>query len=417
MSHARSGAPAASPDYRRSLAWLFAQRRAGAPRDPARMHALMRALELTPPPNAVHVVGTNGKGTVTAMLDAGLRAAGARCGRFVSPHVEDFRERIMLDGEPVSRDSVRRFVARAQSLSEPRAAFFELTLALALWAFTRRRLEWGVFEAGVGGARDATRAVDPVALVVLTNVSLDHVQTLGADVGSIARDKAGAFRPGVPVVTAAEGAALSVVARTAARLGCPLHVDAPGDPLFEPPHTGAAGTAPDRARACNARLAAAALRLLGLPEAAVARGLAAPPLPARGERFRIGGHDVVLDGAHDPAAAALLASALPPGYVLVFGALRRKLGAATLAALEAGADRVIVTEAVAGEPALPDPAGRAVIEDPLTAVRLALGQASAGQPVVIAGSLYLAGRVRPLLRRMARTAAQTTTAELRPARP
>ncbi|MEJ2665996.1 MAG: Mur ligase family protein [Deinococcales bacterium] len=365
------------------------------------MHALMRALELTPPPHAVHVVGTNGKGTVTAMLDAGLRAAGARCGRFVSPHVEDFRERIMLDGEPVSRDTVRRFVAMAQSLSEPR----------------RRRLGWGVFEAGVGGARDATRAVDPVALVVLTNVSLDHVQTLGADVPSSAREKAGAFRPGVPVVTGAEGEALSVLARTAARLGCPLHVDAPGDPLFEPPRAAAADAAPGRARARNARLAAAALRLLGLPEAAVARGLAAPPLPARGERFRIGGHDVVLDGAHDPAAAALLASALPPGYVLVFGALRRKLGAATLAALEPGAGRIIVTEAVAGEPTLRDPAGRAVIGDPVAAVRLALGQASAGQPVVIAGSLYLAGRVRPWLRRMARTTAQTTTAELRPARP
>ncbi|HKI59170.1 MAG TPA: Mur ligase family protein [Trueperaceae bacterium] len=379
------------------------------------MRALIAAMSLRSPPNGVHVVGTNGKGTVTTMLDAGLRAAGARGGRFVSPHVEDFRERIAVDGLPVPRETVRRFVARVKDrVLVPEPAFFELTLALALWAFARRGVGWGVFEAGVGGAHDATRALDGIRLVVITNVTLDHLETLGTDLTSIARDKAGALRPGVPLVTGAEGEALAVVRAEAERLGCPLYVDDGRAPLFQLPPTapGLVGDLPPGgAYARNARLAAAALRLLGASEASVSAGLAAPALPARHERFHVGGREVVLDGAHDPAAAALLAASLPAGYVLVFGALARKQGPATLAALEPRAARVVLTEAAVGERPLPDPAGRRFVPDPVTALRLALAEAPPGATVVVAGSLYLAGRVRPALRRMAaapRTAARTS---------
>lgn len=404
-AHGRASLP--QPGYRDALAWLYACRRAGAPRDPERMRTLMRALSLEGPPGGVHVVGTNGKGTVTTMIDAGLRAAGARSGRFTSPHVEDFRERVVVNGLPVSRQTVRRFVARARAAApRPEPAFFELTLALALCTFARHDVAWGVFEAGVGGASDATRALDGIALVVLTNVALDHVDTLGHTLTAIARDKAGALRPGVPVVTGAEGDALRVVRAEAERLGCPLYVDDGGrGPLFTvprsstgaPTHYGGSG-----ARRRNGRLAAAALRLLGAPEAAVAAGLAAPALPARAERFHIRGRDVVLDGAHDPAAAALLEASLPPGYVLVFGALARKQGPATLAALEPGAARVILTEAAAGEPPLPDVTGRRFVADPVSALRQALDETPPGGTVLVAGSLYLAGRVRPTLRRMMR---------------
>jgi len=89
------------PTYRDALRWLYARRRSGAPRDPARMEALLHALALPAPEHVVHVVGTNGKGTVTAMIDAGLRAWGASSGRFVSPHVEVVRERVSVNGRPV----------------------------------------------------------------------------------------------------------------------------------------------------------------------------------------------------------------------------------------------------------------------------------------------------------------------------
>ncbi len=396
------------PTYRDALRWLYARRRSGAPRDPARMEALLHALALPAPERVVHVVGTNGKGTVTAMIDAGLRAWGASSGRFVSPHVEDFRERVSVNGRPVSRETVRRFVAQAQRHAvEPEPAFFEWTLALALAAFARARLSWAVVEAGVGGARDATRALDNVALVVLTNVGPDHLDTLGPDLASIARDKAGALRARVPVVTGTQGEPLEIVRLAARRLGAPLHVDAPGAALFEAPLP----EPEDRtARARNARLAAAALRLLGAPEEAVAAGVLAAPLPARGERFTVNGCEVVLDGAHDPSAAAQLAAELPPGYVLLFGALARKQAAATLAPLEAAACSVVLTEAAPGERPLAAGRGRAFLADPARALERALDLAATRPPggtgapparVLVAGSLYLAGRVRPLLRRRA----------------
>lgn len=403
------------PSYRDALAWLYARRRGAAPRDPARMEALVRALALRSPERVVHVVGTNGKGTVTAMIDAGLRAWGMSSGRFVSPHVEDFRERVSVNGRPVSRESVRRFVARAQRLDlDPVPAFFEWTLALALAAFASARVHWAVVEAGVGGAHDATRALGNVALVVLTNVTPDHLGTLGPDLGSIARDKAGAIRHRVPVVTGAQGEALDVVRVGARRLSAPLHVDAPGAALFD---TALTGTSARTTRACNARLAAAALRLLGAPEEAVTAGVCAPPLPGRGERFLLRGCEVVLDGAHDPAAAATLAAELEPGYVLLFGALLRKQAAATLAPLEAAAAAVVLTEAAAGERPPSVRSGHDFLADPRRALDRALAMArsperASGPParVVVAGSLYLAGRLRPLLRRRARLAEQAASA-------
>jgi len=375
------------------------------------MEGLLRALALPSPEHVVHVVGTNGKGTVTAMIDAGLRAWGTSSGRFVSPHVEDFRERVSVNGRPVSREAVRRFVAQAQRREiEPEPAFFEWTLALALAAFARARLSWAVVEAGVGAARDATRALDHVELVVLTNVTPDHLDTLGPDLASVARDKAGAIRAGVPVVTGARGQALEVVRLAARRLGAPLHSDTRRNGLFEVP-PGAPQVGATRAR--NARLAAAALRLLGAPEEAVTAGVRAAPLPARGERFAVGGCEVVLDGAHDPSAAAELAAELAPGYVLLFGALERKQATATLAPLEAAASAVVLTEAAPGERPIAAGAGRTFLAQPARALERALALATArpaagaGAPpgrVVVAGSLYLAGRVRPLLRRRAQLA-------------
>ncbi len=408
------------PSYRDALVWLYDRRRSGAPRDPARMEALVRALALPTPERVVHVVGTNGKGTVTAMIDAGLRAWGPSSGRFVSPHVEDFRERVSINGRPVSRQTVRRFVARAQRLElEPAPAFFEWTLALALGAFARGRVRWAVVEAGVGGAHDATRALGNVELVVLTNVTPDHLDALGPDLASIARDKAGAIRSRVPVVTGARGEALAVVRSEARRLRAPLHVEAPGAALFEAPAPGAGATRAGTTRAVNARLAAAALRLLGAPEDAVAEGVRAPSLPGRGERFRLRSCEVVLDGAHDPAAAAALAAELEPGYVLLFGALERKQAAATLAQLEPAAVAVVLTEAGTGERPLPVRSGCVFLADPGSALDRALALAAAraaddasgpAARVVVAGSLYLAGRLRPILRRRARQAAQAAQA-------
>ena len=490
------------------MTWLYAQTRSGGRRHPGRAATLLTRLGLAPPPTLVRVVGTNGKGSVTAMIAHGLSLAGRVTGRFLSPHVEEFRERIAVDGVPIGEAEVIAFVDRARVIGpfddDLHPAFFDWVLALALEHFARAGVVTAVLEAGVGGASDATSAATramaadvanataadaamataatvagaiaagataagataaisnsatvatslgwhgTVELVVLTNVTPEHLDTLGPTLADAARDKAGAFARGVPAVTGASGEALTVARRVAAEVGAPLyldpHVQGPGTephprPGGEPrpgpaagPHADRAATAaipempldtealfalpsslvtpPAGTRAANARLAAASLRLLGVSERAVAGAIDAPPLPGRGERFQVSGVEVILDGAHDPAAAAALVSEVPPGYVLLFGALRRKQATATLRVLERGATAVVLTEAAAGE-APPEAAGHVdsrPVADPDAALALALELAAAGgvsatnaspRTVVIAGSLYLAGRLRPLLRALA----------------
>lgn len=396
------------------------------------------------PERIIRVVGTNGKGTVTTMVATGLTAAGFTVGRFLSPHVESFTERVAVDGVEVGRDQVLALVRRAREAVSPggvlhavperlRPSFFEWTLALALTTFAETRVDYAVMEAGVGGALDATSALvrssalergdaqvprdaqargdaprseampagpaaaGNIALVILTNVDLDHTESLGATVEAIASEKAGAIAPGVPVVTGATGAALAVVAHAALAVGSPLYADAPGDPLFELPVGVGAGRASTTRRA-NARLAAAGLRLLGLSEAAIAAGVAAAALPGRGESFAVDACHVLLDGAHDPAAATRLVDDLEPGYVLLFGSLARKQGRVTLAVLARNARSVVITEAQPGEGlAAFEGTGHELVADPARALDLALKRAGRGGRVVIAGSLYLAGRLRPLL--------------------
>ena len=398
----------ASAAYLDAVAWLVAQRRDGRPRDPAVAAALLSALGAPLPPRVLHVVGTNGKGTVTHLLAAMAQATGLRTGRFTSPHVEDLRERVAIDGVPLPMAAVTEFVARARARSAPGIGFFEWTLGLAVAEFARGAVELAVVEAGVGARRDATLALPGVIGTVLTNVDLDHVETLGPTLLDVARDKAAVARAGVPLVTAARGAALTLVQRVAREVGAPTWVIDATHPLGRwpdgaPPPDG--GWPPTRVE--NAQLALALGRVLGWPEAALARGLASPAPPARFERFTVAAAGrwvaVVLDGAHDPAAAARLAAALPEGYALVFGSLTRKRALDTLGPLLARAGAVWLTAAEPGEEPPPAPAGGRPtqrVADLATALEQACASAGrSGATVLVAGSLHLAGRARPWLRR------------------
>jgi len=407
----RAGEASDDATYLAAVDWLTRQRRAGRPRDPAVARALLDALATPAPPRVLHVVGTNGKGTVTHLLAAMAQAQGLRTGRFTSPHVEDLRERVAVDGVPIGRAEVSAFVARARVLGREGVGFFEWTLALAVDAFHRRGVELAVVEAGVGARADATLALPGVIGTVLTNVALDHVETIGPTLRDIARDKAAVARPGVPLVTAAHGEALTVVRAVAADVGAPVWVVDAADPLARWPD---GAPAPDGAwpptRVENARVALTLGRLLGWREAALARGLASAPPPARFERFRllVDGRPLhaVLDGAHDPTAAARLAAALPAGYALVFGNLARRRALDSLAPLRARAGSLWLTRAEPGEDPPAAPAGPGPVTHVVPALDEALAAAAldAGArdvPLVVAGSLHLAGHARPWLRRHA----------------
>lgn len=379
--------------YGEALAWLYARRRAGE-RGTYRVRALLARLG-HPEAGflAVHVLGTNGKGSVVAYLEAAFRAAGFAYGAYTSPHLVDFRERIRTHLGPVPREAVVRFVAwaREEAWEEP-PGFFDLATALAFLHFRERGVALAAVEAGVGGEKDATNALSRVALTVLTNVGEDHLEALGGTLEAVAREKAGAFRAGVPVVTGARGVGLEVARKVAEERGAPLYVLDPQDPLFAlPAPPGLRGAYQEE----NARLAAAALRLLGFPEEAIARGLREARHPGRMERFLLKGVEVYLDGAHNPPAAEALAREFV-AYHLVFGAFPRKDVKGVLAHLLPKARSVRYTRA--GEGALGGELGTPFFEDPWEALEDALGWAKAdGLPVLATGSLYLVGRLRERL--------------------
>jgi len=379
--------------YEEALAWLYARRRTGE-RGTHRVRALLARLG-HPEAGflAVHVLGTNGKGSVVAYLEAAFRAAGLAYGAYTSPHLVDFRERIRTHLGPVPREAVVRFVAwaREEAWEEP-PGFFDLATALAFLHFRERGVALAAVEAGGGGEKDATNALSRVALTVLTNVGEDHLEALGGTLEAVAREKAGAFRPGVPVVTGARGVGLEVARKVAEERGAPLYVLDPEDPLFAlPAPPGLRGAYQEE----NARLAAAALRLLGLPEAAIARGLREARHPGRMERFLLKGVEVYLDGAHNPPAAEALAREFS-AYHLVFGAFPRKDVKGVLAHLLPKARSV--RYARAGEGALGGELGTPFFEDPWEALEDALARAREdGLPVLATGSLYLVGRLRERL--------------------
>nr|MBP8274427.1 bifunctional folylpolyglutamate synthase/dihydrofolate synthase [Acidobacteriota bacterium] len=154
---------------------------------------------------SIIVAGTNGKGSVTAMIERGLREAGHRTGRYISPHLVAIEERVAIDGVPIAEATFDRLAARVRQASASLPfppSFFEATTALALEAFRDARVDVAVLEVGLGGRLDATNAVSPV-MAVITAIDLDHQQYLGNSIEEIAYEKAGIIKPGVSTVIGA----------------------------------------------------------------------------------------------------------------------------------------------------------------------------------------------------------------------
>jgi dihydrofolate synthase / folylpolyglutamate synthase len=383
-------------EYSEALEWLYARTRSGLARGSERSRDLLE--QFNNPQRAfrgVHVIGTNGKGSVCAMISAGLRAAGDRVGRFTSPHLLDFRERITVNGLEIPESEVVRFAQWAQR-DRTEAAFFDLSVVMAFTHFARTGVEIAVVEAGVGGARDATMNLENVLLTVITNVDFDHVETIGPNLRQIALEKAGAIRAGVPVVTAARGEALEVIRAVALERGAKLHVLDSGDELFTLPHKPALRGV---FQLENAALAMAGLRLLGLEDQEIEAALEAS-WPGRMEKLELQNRAVILDGAHNPAAARALAASLKPGFALVFGAMARKDVRGVLEPLRELASEVrFVSPGALGA----DPHPLALEFDGLAfdtlgqALQVSLESVPERGRVLVTGSLYLVAEARKLL--------------------
>lgn len=382
---------------------------------------------------AITVAGTNGKGSTTAMVECGLRAMGLRTGRYTSPHLLNIEERIVINGVPIAAAAfdacAERVRAAAETLPHP-PSFFEATTALALLAFADAGIDTAVLEVGLGGRLDATNAVD-AAVAVITPIDLDHQVYLGDTVSAIAGEKAGIIKPGAVVCVGPQSTeARDVIAAVAAaqgarvvwsddRVAVEAHIDAHGSDLaLTTParhYPSLRLRLPGRHQVDNAVLAVRVLETLPeagwpvVPVSAVASALSDVVWPARLEWRHFGGLDLLIDGAHNPAGARALTSfvteTMAPPVTMVIGLMADKAVDEVVTTLAPIVHTWVVT-AAASPRALPPDALATVCrrhsDAPVhvtSTVAAALSDATAvgRNPVVAAGSLYLAGEVRAYL--------------------
>lgn len=377
-------------------------------------------------PPVLHIAGTNGKGSTAAFLRAALEAAGLATHVFTSPHLVRFNERIRLAGRLIRDDFLADLLNEVLDVSEGiEPSFFEATTAAAFLAFSRTPADALILEVGMGGRLDATNLVTRPTATAIAALGLDHQQWLGPTLADIAGEKAGIAKPGVPLVTLAHPPeAAARIEQVAALAGAPLFVqgrewdcavdgdrihyrDARGEvelpfPALPGPH-----------QRDNAALAVAVLRHqheLAVPQSALVRSMSEVRWPARLQKLApgalIGRHEAWLDGGHNPQAAEVLAesiAALAHGRPLhlITGVLTTKDAAGLLAPFRGIVEQL---HAVSFDHPLAMPAATlaaaALALDLPASPRASLADAMAhvpeDRPVLIAGSLYLAGEVLAL---------------------
>jgi dihydrofolate synthase / folylpolyglutamate synthase len=385
---------------------------------------------------SIHIAGTNGKGSVAAMVERALRAAGLKTGRYTSPHLDRIEERVALDGQPVDSatfeavtahvldavDRLREGSLPGRSLGEGRPTFFEVSTAIAFEIFRRARVDVAVVEVGLGGRFDATNVLTP-AITAITSIAFDHERHLGHTLSDIAFEKAGIAKPGVPLVIGRlpDEAAARIV-EVAREIGAPL-VDATATTADRkyPPLTLAL---PGRHQFENAVVAVAILERWStavsyLPTDAIVTGLTKCEWPARLEWLRVPPDgELLIDAAHNPAGAEALASYLhdigAEPLPIVFAAMADKDLRKMIAALAPVAALFIATtvphirartaEQLAAEIRALTSVPVEAAGSPLAAVARALEQPAhrraregGSRRAVACGSIYMVGPLRARL--------------------
>ncbi len=391
--------------YPEAIHWLFSTQLFGiklgldGPRELLRKYLAFPACGV----KVIHVAGTNGKGSTCAFIDAVARSSGIRTGLFTSPHLIDYRERIKVSGEEISEEDCTRHLNALRELCESletHPTFFEITLALAMRYFTEKECELIVLETGMGGRLDATTAV-PADVAVITPIGLDHMQWLGDTIAAIAGEKAGIICAEKPVISAPQHPeAATVIAEQAKEMRAPLTVVS--QPLY-----GYTLSLIGTHQPWNAAVAMAALHAAGicLRYDAVSYGLSHTQWPGRFEVITCGSHRIILDGAHNPHAATVLAETWQQQYpgkrpTLIFSAVASKDVRGVLELLAPLACRILLCPVNS-----PRALGHAELLESMPhddhvvethdSFDLAFAAAQTHEdPILIAGSLYLVGQAR-----------------------
>lgn len=373
----------------------------------------------------IHIAGTNGKGSTAAALAAIFYKAGIPAGLYTSPHLHSFTERVRVDTQPISEAEVVALVEELRPHAEVlRATFFEFTTALALLCFQQRGLEWVILETGMGGRLDATNVVVP-EFCLITPISLDHTAYLGEGLAEIAAEKAGIFKPNVPVISGYQNPEVeAVLSRHAAQLNSPWlcfgkdyschHSDDMFSVFGE--HFSLEEIKPTlagRHQRQNLALAAVAAGALAqsynlpLGQDAIRSGVEKVRWPGRLEWLP---DRILVDGAHNSAGAKMVADYLDreqlQGLHLIFGCKVDKQAEILLSRLLPFVQRLYVTsppvdEAVAPEKLVQLGQKSGILADsyadPADALQAALSNRTAGETILVAGSLFLVAAVRASL--------------------
>jgi dihydrofolate synthase / folylpolyglutamate synthase len=386
-------------NYSDALAWLYSTQQFGIKLGLENTHRLLEALGHPESDSRfLHVAGTNGKGSVCAMLDSILRTAGHRTGLYTSPHLVNFRERIRVNGEMMPESEVARILTEIHDATSGwlhAPTYFEISTVLALRHFADAKTDYVVLETGMGGRLDATNAVMPL-VSVLTPIAMDHAQWLGNTLDAVAGEKAGILKPDVPAVSAPQRPiVVSVLEEYAVALGVPLRF------------VEAAAAMPVNLRGAqqsrNAALAIEALHAarIDVTEEAIREGLATVVWPGRFQELG----RFVLDGAHNPHGSAQLAETWAEEFgderaVVIFGALRDKDYAGMMIALAPISEEVWFVPVASQRGEKPERIaktcpGRSRIFSSLDeALAAAEGQS---RRVLVTGSLFLVGEVLEIL--------------------
>ena len=391
--------------YQEAIDWLFSTQTFGIKLGLENARRLLRQYLAFPAHGVkvIHVAGTNGKGSTCAMIDAVARASGRRTGLFTSPHLIDFRERIRVSGREIPAENCAAMLGELREICarlETHPTFFEITLALGMRWFRECGCELIILETGMGGRLDATTAV-PADVCAITPIGMDHMQWLGDSIDQIAAEKAGIIVEGKPVVSSPqEPAARAVLEMQANEIRAPIE-------FIDEPLAGYGIALAGAHQRWNAALAVAALHRAGVPldTDIVRHGLAHVSWPGRFEEIQPG---VILDGAHNPQSAAVLAETWRehfPGRpaALVFSAVGGKdIGGilahlATIAAkiffCPVDSPRAVTAAELAGQLSANAPPHECFdsFQDAFAAAR------AHGGPVLVAGSLFLVGEARAAL--------------------
>ncbi|MFP4259440.1 MAG: bifunctional folylpolyglutamate synthase/dihydrofolate synthase [Opitutales bacterium] len=403
--------------YSQARAYLYALKNRGSKFGIDRMQRLVAALghpERQFP--VVHVAGTNGKGSVCAMLEAIYRASGYRTGLFTSPHLLHLGERVQVNRRILTEDEICGYLERlrpaAESLGEAdpelHPTFFEFVTAMAFLRFAAERVDLAMIETGLGGRLDATNVVDP-ELSIITSISFDHMEQLGDTLARIAGEKAGIIKPGKPVLIGClPGEAEAVIRATAAERGCPCYAVRERFDADALPETNLAGGF----QRWNAALAVYAAELLAdrFPVHDT-RALKEVDWAGRWQRLHVGGRTVILDATHNPEGCRALQANLEQLVaetgerpILVAGTLGEARGRSLMAAVAPFARELYLVEPHqdrALEPTVLEgflpgerdfPVHRAALADLFQRGDVVkIGRT--GDTVVVTGSIYLIGEV------------------------